>query len=194
MPTLKNTAKSYKPSRSQKKKSSNASVTRATAGWWMKEPKKMKGMQLCDNCGAVYYDGHWHTSPSLSALLKSAGKKARHEAVLCVQCRWASGKSPRGGKPGFEGELTLDGLDHIEEKAEILATIRNFAKRATKRDPEDHIVAIDDRGPRVIITTTENQLAVGLGKAVDSAHKGGTLRIVWSDNDLPARVYWKRKA
>ncbi len=175
------------------KKATKSVPARFARDWWEKEPKKKKGMRLCDHCGAVYYDGHWHTAPALSSLLKKSAKPTGKEKTLCLQCQWtAHGRGT--AKAGFEGELTLDGLDHLEEKAEILSTVRNFAKKAMMRDPEDRIIAIDDRGPRVVVTTTENQLAVGLGKAVDSSHKGGKLTITWSSDDLPARIYWKRKA
>jgi hypothetical protein len=45
----------------------------------------------------------------------------------------------------------------------------------------------------VRVTTTENQLAISLGKQVDSAFKGGTLKIRFSDEDLPVRVFWDEK-
>jgi hypothetical protein len=152
----------------------------------------MPGMRLCSHCGAVWFDGHWHTAPALSALLGKAGKPSG-KGEICRQCHWLVVGAPSGGKGLFEGELTLDGLADLDEKAEILKTVRNVAGRAERRDPEDHIVAIDDRGERVVITTTENQLAVSIGKAVAAAFKGGKLTITWSDKDLPARVYWCRR-
>lgn len=181
----------YAPSRATKKKVTAAMATRSASEWWEKEAKKKKGMEVCESCQAVYFDGHWHTVPPLAAVLKTSGKAAG-EAGLCKQCHWAAHGSERV-KAGFEGQVTLDGLSDPAEKAEILAAVRNFAARAMKRDPEDQIIAIDDRGPRVVIATTENQLAVGIGKTVHAAFKGGKLRIAWSENDLPARVYWKHK-
>ena len=184
--------KPLNPSRASKKKATSAAVNRSATGWWEKEKKKLKGLRVCDNCGAVYYDGHWHTNPTLAAMLKKA-KKTPGARELCIQCRWTA----HGGatvKEGFEGLVTLDGLTDLDEKAEILATARNVGKKAQERDPEDHIIAIEDRGERVVISTTENQLAASIGKAVDAAHKGGKLTITWGDGDLPARVYWKRKA
>jgi hypothetical protein len=151
-------------------------------------------MRLCSRCEAVWYDGHWHNAPNLAAALKAKRKLAKPgKDVLCNECHYAV-HGPADAKSAlYEGELTLDGLIDKGEKAEILSTVRNAAKRAQRRDPEDRIVAIDDRGERVVITTTENQLAVSLGKAVDASHKGGKLRIVWSSDDLPARVHWARK-
>lgn len=155
----------------------------------------MSGMRLCGRCDAVWYDGHWHTSPKLALILKAKLKVSKpSKEVYCGECHYAVHGPADSGSALFEGELTLDGLIDKAEKAEILATIRNTAKRAQKRDPQDRIVVIDDRGNRVVVRTTENQLAVNLGKAVDSSHKGGKLRISWSSDDLPARVFWSRKA
>jgi len=191
MATLKNASKTFKPGRAKKLKKTKSFVNKSRVEWWEKETKKKKGMRLCAHCGAVYYEGHWHTAPALSALLQKSGRPSG-KGELCIQCRWVVEGAPAGGRPLFEGELTLDGLENLEEKAEILKTLRNAAARAFRRDPEDRIVSIDDRGGRVVISTSENQLAVALGKAVDAAYKGGKLTITWSYSDLPARVYWCR--
>ncbi len=159
--------------------------------WWNHEPKKRTGVRFCERCAAVYYDGHWHTSPRMSAYLKESTKSPKMD--VCTACKWViHGRNV--SKTAWEGELTLDGLINPAEKAEIIANIRNTAARATKRDPEDFIIAIDDRGDRVVVTTSENQMAVTLGKMIDSAFKGGKLRITWSSDDLPARVHWMHKS
>lgn len=186
--------KTYVPARKPKMKATKTFVAGAATDWWDAGKRKPTGLKLCSRCEAVWYDGHWHTAPNLAAALKAKRKSSKpSKDVFCEECRYAV-HGPADAKSGlFEGELTLDGLVDKKEKAEILATVRNAAKRAQRRDPEDRIVAIDDRGERVVITTTENQLAVGLGKAVEASHKGGKLRIAWSSDDLPARVHWTRK-
>lgn len=108
---------------------------------------------------------------------------------LCAECKWITGGK---GKTGWEGELILENLIS-DDKKEILNLVRNVGKRAFLRDPEDQIIKIDDRGEKVIITTTENQLAVSIGKQVASAFKGGHMEIIWSAEDAPARVRWARK-
>jgi len=184
--------------RGVKKKTTKAFVNRQETEWWQKETRKLSSAQLCERCGAVWFDGHWHTAPKMAAALKAAKKLSRAKGksgkpVLCYECHLAANGPADSSKIGFEGELTLDGLTDPSEKAKILATCRNFGARANKRDPEDRIISIDDRGERVVITTTENQMAVGMGKAVDAAFKGGKLRIVWSKDDMPARAFWVHK-
>ena len=195
MPVSKNKQRSAKAVRNPSRKPLKSAVARGEGtGAKDRQHQKPAGMVLCGNCGAVYFDGHWHTAPVLSNILSKSKQPVTAESELCLQCQWAKhGGDPRQG--GFEGEVTLDGLTDLEEKGEILKTVRNVGNQARERDPMDRIINIDDRGERVVITTTENQLAVALGKAVDAAHKGGKLTIVFSHKgDLPARVYWKRKA
>jgi len=194
MPKKSASKRTYAPARKAKTKATKRSVAAAAPGWWDKEKKKSAGLKLCTRCDAVWYDAHWHTAPNLAAALKAkrkAGKPAKD--VFCEECRYVM-YGPADPKSAlFAGELTLDGLLDASVKAKVLATVRAVAKRASKRDSQDRIVDIDDRGERVVVTTTKNQLAAALGKAVDSAFKGGKLRIVWSSDDLPARVHWKSK-
>lgn len=187
--------KPYVPARAQKKQMTKSNIPRQAGGWWSHEGRKMASAQLCDRCDAIWYDGHWHTAPGMAAMLRAKKKAAKgpKKQMLCHECHVAVHGSNDPKQALYEGQLILDGLDDPKEKAEILATARNFSKKQTKRDPEDRVVAIDDRGARVVITTTENQTAVGMGKAVAASHKGGDLKISWSKTDLPARVRWTRK-
>lgn len=160
--------------------------------WWQKKAKKEKGVLLCDRCEAVYYDGFWHTDPHASAALKEAKPRTAAKPAFCPECRYVVNGEGKANAD-FEGQLTLDGLHDAEEKDEILRTVRNLARKSEKTDPEDQIIAIDDKGERVVIATSDNQLALRLGKKVDESFKGGTLRVSWSDDDKPARIYWKHK-
>lgn len=184
----------FTANRSEKKKRTKSEQTRPATDWWQRETRKLKGAQLCDRCSAVWYDGHWHTQPEMAAAIrKERGGKKPAKPVLCYECHLIVNGPPEGAVQEYEGELTLDGLTDPAEKAKILKTVRNFGARQNGRDPEDRIINIDDRGTRVVVTTSENQTAVGMGKAVNAAFKGGRLRIAWSKDDLPARVYWTHK-
>jgi hypothetical protein len=137
------------------------------------------GVVVCDQCGAVMYDKHWHSKALVAKWLdlKSA------TSGRCDACR--------GGKQ-FVGEVVLEGLKDSIERDEIVALIRNVGKRAMKRDPEERIISVEVVGSRVRVTTTENQLAVSIGKQVHEARKGGELHITWSASDKPVRVVWRK--
>jgi len=185
------------PRRTEADKRTAEHTTRFAPDWWEKEVKGLKSIRRCKECGAVYFDEHWHTIPDFWEIYKKMLPKIKIIEDLCFECKWIkSGHLDRkygwAGKEGWEGEVILDNLV-AKDKAEILNLVRNVGKRATKRDPEDRIISIEDKGKRVIIRTTENQLAVSIGKQVSRAFKGGNMEIKWSHEDEPARVRWTRK-
>ena len=108
--------------RGVKKKTTKAFVNRQETEWWQKETRKLSSAQLCERCGAVWFDGHWHTAPKMAAALKAAKKLSRAKGksgkpVLCYECHLAANGPADSSKIGFEGELTLDGLtDPSEDK------------------------------------------------------------------------------
>jgi len=55
------------------------------------------------------------------------------------------------------------------------------------------VVEIVDTKNGMRIRTTENHLAVAIGKKIDRAHKGGALAIVWPSDSHLSRVTWKRE-
>lgn len=155
-----------------------------SSSWWEKEVKGEKPLTLCTRCHAVYFDEHWHAGKGLYEASK--GRKSVRE-VLCPECL---NITINKGGDGYEGEVVLKGLDDLEQRGEVIREVRNIGRRAARRDPEDQIIKIEDRGSTIRVTTTENQLAVSIGKQVDRAHKGGKLEIKWSKEDMVARVVW----
>jgi hypothetical protein len=145
-----------------------------------------KGMLRCTSCGAVYYDKHWH-SPSLVA---ADVPKSEMVEAMCDACHGASSASANAG---WAGEVTLEGVPPANRE-DVLSQVRAIAKRALVRDPEERIIRILEKAGRIIVTTTENQLAVAIGTEVHAAHKGGTLSITWSDDDKPVRVTWAARS
>lgn len=156
-----------------------------SSSWWEQEVKGKKPVAVCTSCHAVYFDEHWHTSPKLYEAYK--GRPGVRED-LCSECTWI--KAGFHGIINYEGEARFMNLANPEMKTEVIHQARNIGARATKRDPEDQIIKIEDKGDWVRVTTTENQLAISIGKQIHSAHKGGKLQIKWSQEDAPARVVW----
>lgn len=155
---------------------------------WNKNKVKGKdSVILCSNCGAVYYDKHWHTNVKMSAVLK---KQKGVPKELCLECKM--GKDIKRGGVNCEGEVILKNIS-AKDKPEMLNLIKNIGERAVKRDPEDKIIKIDEKKGEIKVLTTENQLAVSVGKQVARAFKGGELEIKWSENDEMVRVVWINK-
>jgi hypothetical protein len=134
---------------------------------------------VCPGCRAVLYDKHWHDRALVASWLdlRSAA------SVKCDACR-------SGGN--HAGEVVLEGLGDSVERDEVIALVRHVGNRATRRDPEDRIVGITVKGSRVRVLTSENQLALSVGKQVHAARKGGELEVTWSDEDKPVRVVWRK--
>lgn len=149
------------------------------------EFKDVPELTACGRCHAVYYDRHWHYD---QALYEKVAAQQFAENVFCPECLWI--KAGFHGIVDFEGEVLLRGIPNEEMKKEITHEIRNIGTRASDRDPEDQIIKIEDRGETVRVTTTENQLAISIGKQVARAHKGGKLEIKLSREDKPVRVVW----
>lgn len=177
------------PRRSEKNKRVGAHTPRVAPYWWQHEVKGKHPFRVCGFCHAIYFDKHWQNIPELYKWLK---KQGRIEEQLCFECTWIKKGTPFASV-NYEGEVILDNTIAGNEKNEILNLVRNVGKRAAARDPEDQIIKIDDRGSKIIIRTTENQLAISIGKQVARAFKGGELKIKYSHEDAPVRVYWKHK-
>jgi hypothetical protein len=161
-----------------------ASAALAASAWLISESKK-KPLRQCRNCGAVFADGHWHKLRA-DKFLKKLWQQAAFTIAECEACRL---EREAHGPVGAAGELRVAELPW-KIKTDVLRTIRNAGKTAVSRDPEERIIEIAERGRGLLVTVTQNQLAVRIGKKLDSAFKGGRLRISYSEIDLPARVYW----
>ena len=69
-------------------------------------------------------------------------------------------------------------------------TIKNSDKQAQERDPMDRILWTEEREDGIHIFTSENQLAVKIGKKLKSSFGGSKLEIKHSGEDV-TRVYWE---
>lgn len=92
-----------------------------------------------------------------------------------------------------EGVLHIKGNFFNSHNEEIINSIRHSDKMAQERDPMNRVMKIvrvnDDD---IAVFTTKNQLAVTIGKKLDSAYKGGELNINWSKGDKEVHVEWHK--
>lgn len=152
--------------------------------WWEKEIKGAKEIRVCSECQAVYFKKHWWNIPGF---LKQV-KKEQIISDICPECQWIkSGKHDL--KTGYEGEVIITHNLEEKRKEELLNLIRNIGNRANARDPEDKIIKIEDLKNKILVKTTENQLAISIGKQVAQAFKKSQLEIKFSHQDALARVY-----
>jgi hypothetical protein len=168
-----------RPTMSRKSRSVKSGTFRFTAKPSLKieQSAAPKGAAVCPDCGAVYYDKHWHSSALVRKDIRISGLPGKR----CEQCRGAVSRS---------GTVILEGLSGEADMREMAGLVRNAGKRAMLRDPEDRVIKISGSGSRLTVWTSENQLAASIGRQIDRARKGGKLSITWSKGDKPVLVRW----
>ena len=79
----------------------------------------------------------------------------------------------------FEGEIIIKNIpSKIFSEIEHLTTI--FSRRAYERDPMDRLIAIKKNKNEMVITVTENQLAVKIAKKIKDTFKKVDIKISYS--------------
>jgi NMD protein affecting ribosome stability and mRNA decay len=128
----------------------------------------------CNGCGAVFHKGRWQW------LAPPAGA---HE-TLCPACHRVADRYPGGF-------LTLAGDFLGAHRDEILHLARNVETREKNQHPLRRVMAIEEQGDNVLITTTDMQLARAIGDAIRHAYQGDIdYRYTAETNIL--RVSWSR--
>ena len=145
-----------------------------------------KDIIICPKCNAYYFYKSWHHK--LEDYRHLSNEK-RVKFVLCPACEMI-----KDGK--YEGELILKNVDP-NRKEEMLKLIRNIGRKAYDSDPLDRIIEIQKIPSKFSkindfrILTTENQLAVRIGKQLKRTFKG-ELKIKYSHKESTARVIWEK--
>lgn len=135
---------------------------------------KLPEPTACRKCGAVYQKGRWQWA---------VRPEGAHE-TLCPACNRIQDRYPGG-------YLALSGPFLSEHRLEILQRVRNIENREKNLHPLRRIIAIDENGAGISITTTDMQLARTLGDAVHDAFKG-ELDYRYTDESNILRVAWRR--
>ncbi len=144
------------------------------------EGRKYPEPTVCERCGLLYRDGHWQHP--------SAGEEIPGDAhrALCPACRREQDRYPGG-------LLYLSGSYLATKRDEILNLVRNQEEEANKRRPLQRILWIKEGEDGMEIATTTPHLAMRLGKAIHSAHKGD-LEMQPLEGEYMVRLFWRREA
>jgi len=135
----------------------------------------------CSDCGIVYFDKAWHHG-LLEEKQEHLKENRQFKFTLCPACKMKKDKV-------FEGELVVKFKTYnLKLKTDLLNTIKNSNKQGQERDPLDRILWTEEKGDEVRIFTSENQLAVKIGKKLKSSFPGSKLEIKHSGEDI-IRVY-----
>jgi NMD protein affecting ribosome stability and mRNA decay len=129
---------------------------------------------VCPTCKAVFTGGRWTWN-------KPAEDSYQQ---VCPACQRIHDKFPAG-------YVTIKGEFFKEHRDEIVALLQNHEKREKADRPLQRIMGMEERKDGMEITTTDSQLARGLGEALHDAYKGD-LKMRFSRDENLVRASWKR--
>jgi hypothetical protein len=138
------------------------------------EREKLSDPSVCSDCGAVYEQGRWQwlTPP------------AEARQVRCAACRRIREKLP-AGYVSIEGEFAR------EHRDEVVNLARNLEACEKEEHPLQRIMAIEEQGDKLMITTTDIHLARYIGEALEKAYKG-ELDFQYDKEEYLLQVHWRR--
>jgi hypothetical protein len=139
-----------------------------------KTRKKLADPSACTQCRAIYRDGRWQWGRA---------PVDAHPAV-CPACQRIRDDCPAG-------LLTLAGRFHLEHRPEILGLLRHVEDREAKQRALKRIMAVEEIGDEIQVTTADASLARNLGDALHHAYQG-ELDYTYPEEGGVLRVRWQR--
>ena len=128
----------------------------------------------CPTCRALFADGRWTwTRPTEKVLEQN-----------CPACQRIRDKFPAG-------YVTIKGAFLAAHRDEIIALVTAKEGSAKAEYPLQRIMAIEDVHGGIQVTTTDSQLARGIGEALQEAYNGD-LKVRYSADENLLRATWKR--
>lgn len=135
---------------------------------------KLPDPTACPECGAIFRNGRW----AWGAAPTDA------QRTVCPACQRI-----RDDYPG--GHLTLRGSFVRDHRDELLGLARNVEEREKGQHPLKRIMAVQDVGADLLITTTDPNLARNIGDALFHAYEGD-LDYRYAEDSNVLRVGWAR--
>jgi NMD protein affecting ribosome stability and mRNA decay len=135
---------------------------------------KLPDPTACSTCGALYRAGRWAWGAA-----PSDAHRAR-----CPACHRIADDYPAG-------IVRLSGTFHGEHRAEIEGLVRHVEEREKKEHALKRVMAIREDGGDLVITTTDERLARGIGEAIHHAYQG-ELDYEFTERENVLRVQWRR--
>ncbi len=135
---------------------------------------KLAEPTVCPQCSAVFHKGRWQW----------LGAPANAHQHNCPACQRILESQPAGF-------VTLDGDFFVAHRDEIVSLIHNVEKKEKAEHPLKRIMATEEEGNGVLITTTDIHLARGIGEAIHHAYQGD-LEFHYNPAENLLRVNWSR--
>lgn len=128
----------------------------------------------CPDCGATYRNGRWTWTTAPADAPRSA----------CPACRRIQDRVPAG-------VVTIEGEFAAAHRSEIENLVRNFEEREKRDHPLKRIIAFEEEGPALVVSTTDGKLARSIADALRSAYQG-ELDYQFTERENVFRARWSR--
>ncbi len=136
----------------------------------------------CIDCGSCYFEKSWHHTLD-EEKMSHIKKDKLIKMELCHACKMLKEKR-------YEGEVVIK-FSGTMNKQEIMNEIKNSDIQARQKDPLERVLWTEDKPDGLHVFTSENQLAVRIGKKIHSSLGKGNLTIKHSDDEDVTRVYFE---
>jgi NMD protein affecting ribosome stability and mRNA decay len=139
-----------------------------------KSKGKLSDPTLCPECRATYRKGRW--------TWEGAAEGAREQS--CPACQRIRDKFPAG-------YVSLGGTFFLEHRDQILNLVKHCEEKEKAAHPMQRLMAIEETGDGVLVTTTDVHLARNIAERVHDSYKGD-LAFHYNKEDNLLRANWKR--
>lgn len=132
---------------------------------------KPDGPACCPQCSAVYGRGRW----------RWAQRPANAREHLCPACRRINERFPAG-------TITLHRVS-AGLKDQIIGLVRNEEAAEKSEHPLNRVMAIEQEGGDLVVSTTDIHLPRRIGNSLKDAYRG-QLQITFDENSYSVRIDW----
>jgi len=135
---------------------------------------KLPEPTVCPDCGATYRSGRWTWTAAPADAHRTA----------CPACRRIKDRVPAG-------VVTIEGEFAAAHREEIENLVRNVEEREKRDHALKRIIAIEEEGQALLVSTTDGKLARAIADALHSAYQG-ELDYKFTERENVFRAHWSR--
>lgn len=136
----------------------------------------------CPSCGVVYNKKQWRFIDVKD--IEFDRENNYIDIAKCPACRKIEDHYPMG-------LVELSGSFIEGHKEDILNLIKNEEEREKEKNPLGRLMKIEEKDGKILLETTNEALALRLGKALFKAFKG-EVEYKFSETQKLVRVFWRR--
>lgn len=115
-------------------------------------------MTACPDCGNIFHDKKWNHAENV---INTKKEKKINKRKVCPACRMVRSKQ-------YEGEIIISGFPE-SMRQEVINLIKGFGEREEEMDSQNRIVSFSTTRGGYRVTTTDDQMAVRIGKKIRHA-------------------------